>query len=784
MDDSRKGRRWRHPVPQELRKRATRACIACRKAKEKCEDGRPCSRCSRFGQQCIFEAAHSDRRFREEFDRTDERERIHWMELLLKHYVPNISLELQSLRERALEISKSSTTGQVKSGQSNEIMSIGLAEDTEFAISPQSNTTTQYAGELSYVSLSMRMQQVIHQSLRNTLPEVYEPTDLFGDQWSAHPLQSETGLISSSLECLPPRDVAEFLINSFFNYAQTNDFYVEQSQLCETLNLCYSYSAQMQLPHPDASSVCVLLMTLAIGTRFAHMGSPWCVRSDRKIQSVPDHKGGTQFSEDELGLKFYRFASKLLPLIIASASLRTVQACLLMGTYFIHIDASGLSFTYLGLALRMAVQNGMHRRYTGHDLDTETIEIRNRVFWTTYSLERRIGILHGKPTSLNVAEVDAAFPTNIPSLRPANDPSNFSNMITSICLTSNLANFATEIASLRKASTDHKKQCLDNLLSQRESFLAWWASLPNGGLCRDLGPSSGYFRTTIHLQLDCCLIRIFLGWYPLIERVTTSFFHNPEAVDIEDDLPGKSILEADCVKASFEVVNLCTLLDDKIGLARVSFTEFSACRAALLAILAQSISTRTAKLRNALSTGLRLFGVMSMGVGSAPSVVACIESLQKSLHHRMGHSPGKMSTEDLGYDLFKTWVNDWGTEAASIGARASNTSHYTSRATNHNQGDGVLSNGNGQVNVVFSITVYPRSKITIENWDPPAHGANPLPTQKMEIVRHPTKIGGSLKIDFEDVYLRPKQRNETDFILTNAEMERFAYLTEHILSAY
>lgn len=78
--------------------------------------------------------------------------------------------------------------------------------------------------------------------------------------------------------------------------------------------------------------------------------------------------------------------------------------------------------------------------------------------------------------------------------------------------------------------------------------------------------------------------------------------------------------------------------------------------------------------------------------------------------------------------------------------------------------------------MVFSITVYPRSKITIENWDPPAHGANPLPTQKMEIVRHPTKIGGSLKIDFEDVYLRPKQRNETDFILTNAEMERFAYL--------
>jgi hypothetical protein len=88
--------------------------------------------------------------------------------------------------------------------------------------------------------------------------------------------------------------------------------------------------------------------------------------------------------------------------------------------------------------------------------------------------------------------------------------------------------------------------------------------------------------------------------------------------------------------------------------------------------------------------------------------------------------------------------------------------------------------GNDEVNVVLSITVHPWGKITIEKWGLPAPGAEPLPTQKMEIVRHPApkcpRISGSLKIDFEDVYLRPKQRNETDFILTDAEMERFAYI--------
>lgn len=135
----------------------------------------------------------------------------------------------------------------------------------------------------------------------------------------------------------------------------------------------------------DAGSVCSILMVLAVGTQFAHMESATPVN---RVSAEPMNPEDHHFSEDEVGLTFYQFASKLLPDIIATASIRSVQACLLIGTYLLPLDTSGLCYTYFGLALKMAIQNGMHRKYQGEGLSPRTIEVRNRVFWTAYTIEK------------------------------------------------------------------------------------------------------------------------------------------------------------------------------------------------------------------------------------------------------------------------------------------------------------------------------------------------------------------------------------------------------------
>jgi hypothetical protein len=189
--------------------------------------------------------------------------------------------------------------------------------------------------------------------------------------------------VSAAITCLPPRYVADFLVNAAYKYARTNNFYLEEDWLREKLNICYNNPSS--LTSSDAASICALLMTLAIGTQFAHMDSPTPVNKIAPDEAATDDH---RFSEDEVGLTFYNFASKLLPDIIATASVRSVQACLLLGTYLLPLDTSGLSYTYFGLALKMAIQNGMHRKYTGEGLDPYMQEVRNRVFWTAFTIEK------------------------------------------------------------------------------------------------------------------------------------------------------------------------------------------------------------------------------------------------------------------------------------------------------------------------------------------------------------------------------------------------------------
>jgi hypothetical protein len=201
-------------------------------------------------------------------------------------------------------------------------------------------------------------------------------------------------------------------------------------------------------------------MLLAIGTQFAHMASPTPVNKiSREVSSTDDHR----FSEDEVGLTFYHFASKLLPDIIATASVRSVQACLLIGTYLLPLDTSGLSYTYFGLAIKLAIQNGMHRRYTGEGLDPHMQEVRNRVFWTAFTIEkyvipigfllqpqltlfnRRISILHGRPASITDTDVDANLPVDLLSLHSSTTTNNLANMVALIKLTLKLGKVAEEM---------------------------------------------------------------------------------------------------------------------------------------------------------------------------------------------------------------------------------------------------------------------------------------------------------------------------------------------------
>lgn len=181
---------------------------------------------------------------------------------------------------------------------------------------------------------------------------------------------------------MPPRYVAEFLVQAFYKHAETNYFYVERGWLTEQIELIYQNPGA--LSRREVGTLCMIWIIFAIGTQYAYLDSV----TGRDAHGKSDDS--SPFSEDTIGVMFYQQACKLVPDVITVASLESVQAILLMGIYTLPLDASGLSYIYLNLAVKLAIQNGMHRKWPAEGLDPYVRETRNRVWWTAYTTEKYV----------------------------------------------------------------------------------------------------------------------------------------------------------------------------------------------------------------------------------------------------------------------------------------------------------------------------------------------------------------------------------------------------------
>jgi hypothetical protein len=194
----------------------------------------------------------------------------------------------------------------------------------------------------------------------------------------AHHLRPSNNHLSAAIASFPPPYIANFLVKLFFKYSETHYFLVQESWVLSKVDLLYN--------NPDCFShkgaevtVAIVLSVFAIGTQYAHLES---------LGQASTSASGSTFSEDDVGATFYQHAIRLLPEIIEIASLESVQACLLFGYYALPVDASGLGFIYINLAMRLGMQNGMHRKCKNDAFTRSMVETRNRVWWTAYVLER------------------------------------------------------------------------------------------------------------------------------------------------------------------------------------------------------------------------------------------------------------------------------------------------------------------------------------------------------------------------------------------------------------
>lgn len=159
--------------------------------------------------------------------------------------------------------------------------------------------------------------------------------------------------------------------------------YLEEASLYAMLEQVYTKASTLKAD--DAPMVCMLLMVLALGTQFAHLSSSAeAIGAAKWEESYCDDIASP---DDNVTLVLYHAATTLLPDVLAIATIESIQAILLLGVYTLPIDAASLSYSYLSIALRLAIQTNMHRKSAAL-VDPSEIESHNRIWWTVYSLER------------------------------------------------------------------------------------------------------------------------------------------------------------------------------------------------------------------------------------------------------------------------------------------------------------------------------------------------------------------------------------------------------------
>lgn len=84
----------------------------------------------------------------------------------------------------------------------------------------------------------------------------------------------------------------------------------------------------------------------------------------------------------------------------------------LQAFYSTTLNRRNTAYTYIGLALRLSIMLGLHRKIPANSsLSPPEKEHRIRVWWTVYTLDRLMSSKVGLPTMIQDTEIDAQIPS-------------------------------------------------------------------------------------------------------------------------------------------------------------------------------------------------------------------------------------------------------------------------------------------------------------------------------------------------------------------------------------
>ena len=633
----------RRKVKAPDRKRVAKACSSCRRLKEKCDGRNPCSRCVRYGRMCGSVTTGSTVALSTTAEsRGGMSERVVYLEAIARHFLGETSLETENLQRivQSLGAQSQGSISQNNPESQNETHSV--VNRGRNVARPSENELT--SKKLSHLGFARILQDEVYQRLKQSGIR----------KESAHPLKcTSCASLRSNVEFrradLPPKSVALFLSGVYFDFAHTACLWVERSWAEEKIERLYDWTTI--LTPEDHGWICSVVLILAVAVLFAHLADK--TSEDDTDASVPQKD--TLPSRDA-SIKFYRMASELVPDLLLHPGIDALQAFVLFSHFALSWNAPGLAYDYLGVASHVAAQIDLYNTDRDDPPSRDLLRAHNRLRQVICIWEERIGIQYGVSAYRPLTKIDDAAARSTSADTHQQRISIEASTSLMAQLTDWLGGVAGVVSRFDQCDQSSLAPCLEHVMAIRRRYKDWWSNLDISRI-----PILQLHRYTAPLRLCHHMNLVLMGRSFILAS-------SAEAESPEFSLETRNAIAElvdDAEYSAYEIIDICAMLDQSIGLAPASYVEFSTCQAAVLVMLAQSLVGRCHLFRGKLQQGMDLLREVEKTQAESTSDMSAITSIYDAInalqpHKRNQKYKGANSIVNSkgGFRSFQDWVKD------------------------------------------------------------------------------------------------------------------------------